>query len=303
MSLNTKIEWTDRTWNPIRGCTRVSPGCGGPGPHGGCYAETMAGRFSDPGQWGHGFATRTPAGGRWTGGVAVQWDRMDLPLRWRKPAKIFANSTSDWFHEKLPAEEIATLFAVAVAAVHIRRHTIQILTKRADRMREVLTSEAFWDQVNAEAGAHVMEHVDPLDRRSDDARATLCDYGPENPPPGIWLGVSAEDQARFDERAPHLAETPAVVRFISFEPLLGPIDMRNSPFLGRFDWAIVGAESGRRARAMNLGWAIDLHEQCRTAGIWFFMKQISGPGGRAIKGMGEFPSILQVREFPSQGWP
>ncbi|MFL9829033.1 DUF5131 family protein, partial [Rhodoplanes sp. SY1] len=114
----SRIEWTDRSdWNPLRGCTRASHGCGGAGGVGGCYAEAMAARFSDPGQWGHGFAERTPAGGRWTGKVAVQWDRLDLPLRWRKPAKIFASSTSDWFHEALPVDEIANLFAVAVAAV------------------------------------------------------------------------------------------------------------------------------------------------------------------------------------------
>jgi len=224
---SSKIEWCDRSdWNPIRGCTRVSPGCGGPGPHGGCYAEAMAARFSDPGMWGHGYAERTKTGGRWTGKVEIQWDRIDLPLRWRAPARIFASSTSDWFHEALPIEDIATMYAVAVAAVHVRRHTLQILTKRTDRMREILNTEAFWNQVNAEAGAHVMEHTDPLERRSDDARAMLDEYGPENPPPGIWLGTSTEDQKRADERIPHLVRTPAALHFVSAEPLLGPLDLR-----------------------------------------------------------------------------
>ncbi len=156
----SRIEWTDRSdWNPIRGCTRVSPGCVN------CYAEAMAARFSDPGMWGHGFATRTPGGARWTGKVEVQWDRLTLPLNWRKPARIFASSTSDWFHQALPMEEIATLTAVAIAAVHLRGHTIQVLTKRADRMRAVTNDPAFWDQVNAEAALHVLDNTDPLARR------------------------------------------------------------------------------------------------------------------------------------------
>ncbi|RAI42811.1 phage Gp37/Gp68 family protein [Rhodoplanes roseus] len=289
----SKIEWTDRSdWNPIRGCTRVSEGCRN------CYAETLAGRFSDPGQWGHSFAERLLAGGRWTGKVEVQWARLDQPLRWRKPAKIFASSTSDWFHEALPVDEIANLFAIAVAAVHVRGHTFQILTKRAARMREVLTSEAFWDQVNAEAGWHVREYVDPLARRSDDARATLDDYDAENPPPGIWLGVSAEDQQRADERIPDLLATPAAVRFVSCEPMLGlinlsrvfdhtnehsidapggrsffdPRDQDGEPS-PRLDWVICGGESGRNARPMHPQWARDLRDQCGWAGVPFFFKQ------------------------------
>lgn len=192
------------------------------------------------------------------------------------PAKIFASSASDWFHEKLRAEDIATLYAVAVAAVHLRKHTIQILTKRSGRMREILNSEAFWEQVNAEASAHVLERVDPLDRRRrDDARATLGDYGPGNPPPGVWLGVSCEDQTRADERVPDLLASPAAVRFVSAEPLLGAIDLtriaRNGlglrgdalrwpgmsgpsrSFGNRLDWLIVGGESGPRARPMRVG--------------------------------------------------
>jgi protein gp37 len=303
---DTKIEWTEKVWNPIRGCARVSPGCGGPGPHGGCYAEAMAARFSNEGMWGHGFAERTSAGGRWTGNVAVQWDRIDLPLKWRKPSLIFASSTSDWFHEKLPAQEIATLFAVAVAAVHLRGHTFQILTKRSDRMCEIMNTEAFWDQVNAEAGMHVMGAVDPLDRRRDDARATLDEYGPDAPPPGIWLGVSVEDQKRADERIPDLLRTPAAVRFLSCEPLLGPLDLtaiRTSvpsefgvartinalsgaeghigPFgptltgrIGqRIHWVIAGGESGPNARPMHPDWARELRDQCVSADVPFFFKQ------------------------------
>jgi protein gp37 len=121
----TKIQWTDRSdWNPVRGCTRVSPGCGGPGPHGGCYAEVIAARFSDPGQPFHGFAKRGPA--RWTGKVELIKERLTLPLRWRKPARIFVNSMFDLFHEALPDEAIDRVFAVMALCP---QHVFQILTK------------------------------------------------------------------------------------------------------------------------------------------------------------------------------
>ena len=315
----SKIEWTERSdWNAIRGCTRVSPGCGGPGPHGGCYAEAIAARFSDPGQAFHGFAERTKSGPRWTGKVEVQWDRLDLPLTWRAPATIFASSTSDWFHEALPVDEIANLYAVAVAAVHLRGHTIQILTKRSGRCREILNSEAFWEQVNAEAGAYVMERTDPYARRSDDARATFRDdYGPINPPPGIWVGVSVEDQERADERLFDLSCTPAAIRFASFEPLLGPVDPTrvrvNSNLAwnaltcdlystitneiiagppsghGPLDLIIIGGESGPRARDFDIAWARSLIAQCRASGTACFLKQLGAQpidgaeGGRRLR--------------------
>ena len=267
----SKIEWTGRSdWNPVRGCTRVSPGCGGPGPHGGCYAEAIAARFSDPGQAFHGFASRTAAGGRWSGRVEVQWNRLTLPLGWRKPAVIFANSTSDLFHEKLPAHEIASIYAVAVAAHHLRGHTIQIVTKRADRARHLLTDEAFWDQVNAEAGAHVTERVDPLNRRSDDARATLEDYGPEKPAPGVWLGVSVENQEWADRRREELRATPAAVRFVSYEPALARVDWTGWEFL---DWLISGGESGQRARPSHPDWHRNARDFCAAHGIAYLFKQ------------------------------
>ncbi len=290
----SKIEWTDRSdWNPIRGCTRVSPGCGGPGDAGGCYAEAIAARFSDPGQPFHGFATRTAKGPRWTGEVGVMWDRVDLPLRWRQPARIFASSTSDFFHSGFPANVIAQLFGVMIAAHHLRGHTFQVLTKRADIMRQRLNDETFWEIANIVATQHVMERVDPLNRRSDDARATLDDYGPENPPPGIWLGVSVEDQTRADERIPDLMQTPAAVRWLSCEPLLGPLDLdcpdvdwakypaanglEPMPPAGRgrllIDWVVVGGESGPKARPMHPDWARSLRDQCAEAGVPFFFKQ------------------------------
>jgi len=281
----SKIEWTDRSdWNPLRGCTRKSPGCVN------CYAEGIAARFSDPGQAFHGFAERTSSGPRWTGKVEVQWDRVELPLRWRTPVKIFASSTSDFFHEALIDHDIAHLFGVMIAAHHLRGHTLQVLTKRADRMRALLSDPEFWIIANSFADGYVMERVDPLDRRRDDARATLDDYGPCTPPPGIWLGVSVEDQERADERVPDLLSTPAARHFLSCEPLLGPVDwikpvakwQDDTPNTGKrhfelgarlIDQVIVGGESGPGARPMHPDWARGLRDQCQAAGVPFFFKQ------------------------------
>lgn len=289
----SKIEWTGRSdWNPVRGCTRVSPGCGGPGPHGGCYAEGIASRFSGPGLAFHGFAEKIGGKPHWTGKVEIMWDRLTDPLKWRKPATIFALSMSDLFHEKLPMEEIATIYAVMVAAVHVRRHTLQVLTKRSARMREILNNPAFWRQVNAEASGHVMENTDVFNRMHGGARATLDEYGPDNPPPGIWLGVSVENQKYVDERIPDLLATPAAIRFLSCEPLLGLIDLslhmgawplrdwtkhrtewEMAPYNSGISWIIAGGESGSNARPAHPDWFRSLRDQCVTAGVPFFFKQ------------------------------
>lgn len=300
----TSIEWTagddgtpGSTWNPVRGCSRISPGCGGANHQGGCYAEKIAARFSGPGQPFEGFAVRTAHGGRWTGKMDVAWDMVDQPIRWRKPRRIFANSMSDLFHKDLPREDVAMIYGTAIAAVHLRGHTIQILTKRADHMRELLNDEEFWEIANAEASRLVIEHTDPLNRRKEDARATCRDYGPDEPPPGIWLGVSVEDQERADRRIPDLLATPAAVRFISAEPLLGAIDLHDIPWPSdrptfpetddisdgrsalhvvegtRLDWVIAGGESGPKARPSHPDWFRSLRDQCAAAGVPFFFKQ------------------------------
>lgn len=304
----SKIEWTDRSdWNPIRGCTRVSPGCGGPGPHGGCYAEAMAARFSDPGQWGHGYAERTPAGGRWTGKVELQWDRVELPLSWRKPATIFASSTSDFFHKALIQHDVAHLFGVMIAAHHLRGHTLQVLTKRADRMREWLNDPEFWIIANSFADSYVMDLVDPLDRRRDDARSTLDDYGPDNPPPGIWLGVSVEDQPRADERREDLRATPAATKFVSYEPALGPVDWTGWEFV---DQIISGGESGPKARPSHPDWHRGTRDFCATNGIAYFFKQHGEWAPLDENGAGFWPSdeggcirLTADGQRNQDGWP
>jgi protein gp37 len=331
----SKIEWTDRSdWNPVRGCSRVSPGCGGPGPHGGCYAEAMAARFSlsaveveanwraDPknegktppifnDQWGHGFAEMTGGKPRWTGKVELQEDRITLPLKWRKPAKIFALSTSDLFHENLSDADIDRVFAVMALCP---QHTFQVLTKRAERMHRYMTEhvKGLWagrvTRVDDDGVVHPEWDVafrmrtaicELLPKAPGDAlnRATAWldkRYGedgydgfmPQWPLPNVWLGVSAERQREADERIALLLQTPAAVRFISAEPLLGPIDLNATPLtnptalfpsgepaLCQLDWVIVGGESGSKARPMHPQWPRDLRDQCKAAGVSFFFKQ------------------------------
>jgi protein gp37 len=303
MSDRSAIEWTDATWNPVRGCTRKSPGCGGPGPHGGCYAEQIAARFSDPGQQFHGFAERTPYGGRWTGKVALIPELLDRPLHWRRPRRIFVNSMSDLFHEALPVEDVAQVVAYIAASYW---HTHQVLTKRSDRARELLNDERFREMVadylpmiDAEAGE--LGLYDVHSRRTDDWRAQCPDVeGDDWPLPNLWLGTSCERQQEADERIPHLLETPAAVRFVSCEPLLGPVDLSGWLFgrqqscaecpkdedcdcgwQGRhtldwesaLHWIIVGGESGPKARPMHPNWARSIRDQCRAAGAAFFFKQ------------------------------
>jgi protein gp37 len=226
------------------------------------------------------------------------WDRLTLPLSWRKPALIFGNSTSDLFHEGLDGDSIAQIFAVAVAAHHLRGHTTQFLTKRADRMRELLNDDDWWDVVNAYASMHVMERVDPLDRRSDDARATLDDYGPDKPAPGVWLGVSIEDRPALLQRAGDLRHTPAAVRFFSCEPLIGEL---GDVLLDGIDWVICGGESGHGARPMHPEWARSLRDQCAAAGVPFFFKQWGewAPGENALTGQ---RSTTRVADLDQQGW-
>jgi protein gp37 len=239
MSDHSKIEWTDASWNPVTGCTKVSDGC----KH--CYAERDWARLAAP------RAKPNIYTGRDFTDVRCHPERLDQPLRWTKPRRIFVNSMSDLFHEDIPSEFIAAVFhRMAMAPQHI----FQILTKRPERMLNFLTGGLAF----------------------------------EKPLPNVWLGVSCEDQATADERIPLLLQTPAAVRFISAEPLLGPIDLwpwvninlpsrwprhayaPRGPFL---DWLIAGGESGPRARPSHPDWFRSLRDQCQAAGVPFFFKQ------------------------------
>jgi protein gp37 len=223
MGDKTGIEWTDASWNPIVGCSVVSPGCTN------CYAMKDAGRRLDgnPRTPHYAGTTMETKGGRvWTGRVAHAPEHKLLePIRWQRPRRIFVNSMGDLFHESVPDEWIDKVFAVMALAP---RHTFQVLTKRSARMREYMSQSTMPGRV----WAHAMrisqsENIQP---KRAFAAAELIGAGLL---PHVWLGVSAEDQARADERIPDLLATPAAVRFVSAEPLLGPIDMR--PWLGEDD--------------------------------------------------------------------
>lgn len=237
MGDKTKIEWADATWNPVTGCTKVSPGC----DH--CYAESIADRFAGTPAYPDGFT------------VTLRPERLDQPLRWRRPRRVFVNSMSDLFHRDVPDQYIAGVFAVMARAP---QHTFQILTKRHGRMRSLLNEHNF--------AARVM--------------------GPDDfewPLPNVWMGVSVEDQRLADVRVRVLLRTPAAVRFLSCEPLLGPIDLAKSiepnfavsglKNLDGLHWVIVGGESGPKARPMHPDWARGLRDQCTSAGIPFHFKQ------------------------------
>lgn len=285
----TKIQWTDKVWNPVTGCTKVSAGCKN------CYAERIAGR-------------RLPAGGfvdRAFTDVRCHPERLDAPLRWRKPRRVFVNSMSDLFHEDVPAQFIGNVFNVCSRCP---QHTFQVLTKRPERMRRII--------------------------------------GAVPPPPNVWLGVSVEDQATADERIPLLLQTPAAVRFVSYEPALGPVRLTSitDGTFGRdalrvddnslgwpekhIDWVIVGGESGPGARPCDVAWVRSVVEQCRAAGVPCFVKQLGArpvglreecdrcnwqlrtgrhgldcPGIPVLRGRkggdpAEWPEDLRVREFP-----
>lgn len=263
MSDRTGIEWTDATWNPLRGCRRVSEGCRN------CYAERVAARFSGPGQPYEGLAKMTASGPRWTGAIRLLPELLDQPLRWKKPRMIFVNSMSDLFHEDVPFEFVARVFAVMAMA---HWHTFQVLTKRPARMLEFMGT---------------LREGGVLDVPREPDEMLWGSY--LLPLPNVWLGVSVEDQATADERIPLLLRTPAAVRWLSCEPLLGPVDL-DGPGIDDLhalgcgnpgcscgdrgvDWVVVGGESGPGARPMHPDWARSLRDQCTASGVAYFFKQ------------------------------
>ncbi len=288
MGDGTGISWTDATWNPIRGCSRVSEGC----RH--CYAEQVAARFSGPGQPYDGLAKKVGGEARWTGEVRFIEEHLADPLRWRKPRRIFVNSMSDLFHEKLTDEQIAQVWGVMRGA---RRHTFQVLTKRPQRMLDWLSRCA-----NAEKMGWVTHDGTPNVAYG----GTGFIVGDEGrwPLPNVHLGVSAEDQDTFDQRVELLGRTPAALRFVSLEPLLGPIDLGNfadeepdtyDPLYRPVQWVIVGGESGPDHRPMSLDWLRSIVEQCRAAHVPVWVKQDSGPKPGL---QGRIPDALWVQESP-----
>lgn len=227
MALTSMIEWTESTWNPITGCSKISPGC----KH--CYAERMARRLQAMGHpnYARGFELTTHD------------YVLELPLRWKKPQTIFVNSMSDLFHEDVPTEFIQRVFVVMRRA---NWHRFQILTKRSNRLLEISPSLPWM--------------------------------------PNIWMGVTVENQD-YTFRIDHLRQTGATIKFLSCEPLLGPLGKLD---LEQIDWVIAGGESGPGARPMDSSWPIDLRDQCQRAGVPFFFKQWGGvnkkKAGRQLEG-------------------
>ncbi|MEJ8654647.1 phage Gp37/Gp68 family protein [Streptomyces sp. MS1.AVA.3] len=290
MSTTTSIEWArnadgspGKTWNPVSGCDRVSDGCTN------CYAMTMARRLKAMGARGYDKDGHPKTSGPGFGVWLHDWD-LTMPLQLRKPTRIFVNSMSDLFHKDVPDEYIARVFAVMLAS---ERHTFQVLTKRHARMQALVSSNAFREQVDKLAvGEYGSMHV--------------AQY--KNgwwPLPNLWLGVSVENQDWANKRIPALLRTPATVRFISAEPLLGPVDLTRILYQGdtayvvdaldgrygerephtsfRYgmaglepvDWVIAGGESGPKARPMHAAWARSLRDQCSKSrrGVPFLFKQ------------------------------
>lgn len=280
MSDKTGISWTDATWNPIRGCSRVSEGCRN------CYAERQAARIVRMGASSayEKLVKLTAAGEpRWTGVVDLNAKTLAAPLRWRKPRRIFVNSMSDLFHESLTNEQIAAVFGVMAAAP---RHTFQVITKRATRMRAWFA----WitDGGEYRAWRRLGDHAEAMGapvyvKRKKDGRSPWNDVNPSWPLKNVWLGVSVENQAAADERIPELLETPAEVRFLSCEPLIGPVDVSEyfdpcsvpcgeEPW-PELDWIIAGCESGPGARSCDVAWLRSLRDRCAEVSVPFFLKQ------------------------------
>jgi protein gp37 len=218
---NSSIEWTEMTWNPTTGCTKISAGCKF------CYAEVMSKRLKGMGQEKYKYGFKS---------VRIHEPSLSVPYTWKSPKIVFVNSMSDLFHEKIPLEYIKRVFEVMNDNP---QHVFQVLTKRAERLYQV-HEELKWTH-------------------------------------NIWMGVSVEDE-RVIERIDFLRKTNALTKFLSLEPLIGPLSNLN---LENIHWAIVGGESGHKARPMDEDWVLDIHEQCKKAGVSFFFKQWGGKNKKA----------------------
>lgn len=249
MATTTQIEWTDATWNPVTGCTKITPGCDF------CYAERFSERFR--GVPNHPFENGFE--------LTLRPARLTQPLSWRQPRRIFVNSMSDLFHKEVPRTFIDSVFDTMEAA---NWHTYQVLTKRSPLLSRYLRDR----------------------------------YGSGLAPAHIWLGVSVED-AKNTVRLKHLRAAQASMKFVSFEPLLGPVG--NVDLTG-IDWAIVGGESGPHARPMAEEWAIEIRDQCRAAKVAFFFKQWGGvrpkSGGRLLRGRewNQYPHFQRKKSNPQE---
>jgi protein gp37 len=309
MADRTKIEWTDATWNPITGCSLISEGCRN------CYAAELAASRLKNTPERFGLAKRNAAGvAQFTGKVRFNEKWLDQPLRWRKRRRIFVCAHADLFHENVPDAWIDRIFAVMALCP---QHTFQVLTKRPERMRAYLSCMGSRLRIDAQRkavqegrGVNIYAFYDVVGSPPGETRG---EWAANWPLPNLWAGVSIEDQPTADTRIPYLLQTPAAVRFVSAEPLLGPLSLRNilkynaqgrpwidalrglvtrGQYLARspsecsfntstripgelpgLDWVIVGGESGRRARPMHPAWVRRIRDDCAVAGVPFLFKQ------------------------------
>lgn len=324
MAQKTNIEWAEFSWNFLRGCRRVSEGCTN------CYAERQAIRHAGPGGSYEGLAKSTPKGPRWTGDVSFHENILLEPLKRKKPTRYFVNSMSDLFYEKVTDEMLDKAFAVMALCP---QHTFQCLTKRPERMMEYFArKEKLWLDMGI---TEAVRHIDAL-------QSGICHNGKllphlrenwywdqgdliyegKTPLPNVHLGVSVEDQKTADERIPLLLQTPAAVRWVSAEPLIGPVNLAQMPVAygvwfncltgayriddgrevvdngkpvrdNRIDWIIAGGESGPGARPCDIAWIRSIVEQCKAAGVPVFVKQVGAKpyeqadNGPAVRSWGD----------------
>lgn len=290
MGDKTGIQWTDATWNPLRGCTRVSKGC----EH--CYAETVANRFSGPGEPYEGLIALGKKGPRWNGNITLVPEKLDEPIRWNRSRMVFVNSMSDLFHHGVSNEYIAAVFGIMAAAP---KHTFQVLTKRPERAKD-------WFAWVAQQSPSPAEYCAAEAFRLT-CRQETKQVGKTWPLENVWLGVSCEDQKTADLRIPILLSCPAKVSWVSYEPALGLVDFRS--WINQLQWIVVGGESGAGARPFDWHWAEDVVLSATSSSTKIFVKQL---GSKPIlnglnvtklisyKGSepAEWPQIIRVRDYP-----
>lgn len=307
MGDKTGIAWTDATWNPLWGCGRVSKGCEN------CYAESMAYRFSGPGKPYEGLITVGKKGPRWNNKIKLVPHKLVQPLRWTRERMIFVNSMSDLFHKNVPFEYIAAVFGVMAEA---KSHTFQVLTKRPEIAKDFFD----WIKNKAYAESCAVDRFDPYTQTaigiclSEAAKLTgrkkiAYNKFPAWPLPNVWLGVSCEDQETANKRIPILMSMAAEVHWVSYEPALGPVNF--GPWINMLKWIVVGGESGSKARKFDWLWALDTVLICQNTTTKVFVKQMGSkpnmtgsgvPPLSTYKGenLTEWPSVIQVREYPSK---
>lgn len=293
--MSTGISWADETWNPVTGCSHVSPGCEN------CYAESLSRRF--------GWTSKPWAANNAAENVKLHPERLDHPRRWKKPRRVFVNSMSDLFHGQVPVSFIDEVFARMAVS---ERHQFLVLTKRPEMMRRYMADGGAEDRIAAMAD-DLFAPVSP-ELQIALGRGRLCDW----PLPNVWLGVSVEDQRRAHERIPILLQTPAAVRFVSAEPLLEEVEFFE--WLGPericcrwpeqgadcgelicpggngargIDWVIAGGESGPGYRPCDLDWLRSIRDQCQVNETPVWIKQPAGPRSEMT-----LPDDLQIRELP-----